>query len=466
MMEKLIPRIGLLATGHQIYWGQFPGLMARGLSMLEKLEDHLKRIGELITGGLVDTAEKATEAAELFKRENIDILLIFPLGYTTGMCIAPVVKDAVVPIRIVNAHEDAAYDYQSADTEIYLHHEGVCCIPEYASTLVQLKKRFRVITGHFGDERLWVEIRADCMGAAAAKRFSKMRFAVIGNTYTGMTDMPTDESRVLRATGALLVRPEVEEIAEAFHRATDQQTKAMLAEFRRIYDVEESVTDDHMRLSARIAVAFDEVVNRHRIDAFGYFWWGEREETTQLRAQSALAVSRLAAMGRPGVTEGDVKTAMAMKILELLGGGGMFLEFFSMDFKEDFLMMGHDGPANIAVSEGKPNIKHLSVHHGKTGHGIGIDFHVQKGRVTLVNLTQFGVDEPFKLIYTVGEAIEGEILNIGNPNCRIRLQKPIHEFIDEWCRQGPSHHMALGIGDHGQELEAFAEAMGFSCVKI
>ena len=71
-----------------------------------------------------------------------------------------------------------------------------------------------------------------------------------------------------------------------------------------------------------------------------YYWWGEKELITQLRSQSALAVSRLAALGRPGVTEGDVKTAMAMKIMDLLGGGGMFLEFFAMDFDENFILPG------------------------------------------------------------------------------------------------------------------------------
>ena len=94
-------------------------------------------------------------------------------------------------------------------------------------------------------------------------------------------------------------------------------------------------------------MAYDEVIRRHDISAFGYYWWGEKELITQLRSQSALAVSRLAALGRPGVTEGDVKTAMAMKIFDLLGAGGMFVEFFAVDHAGDFLLMGHDGPSNV-----------------------------------------------------------------------------------------------------------------------
>ena len=152
--------------------------------------------------------------------------------------------------------------------------------------------------------------------------------------------------------------------------------------------------------------------------------------------------------------------------LDLLGAGGMFLEFFAMDFDEQFILMGHDGPSNIAVADGKPLLQHLSVHHGKTGHGLGIDFKVKPGPVTLLNLTQPGADEGFRLIYALGEVIPGPVLNIGNPNCRVRVESPIHEFIDAWCQLGPAHHIALGIGHHGPAIEAFAETMGFEAVRV
>ncbi len=221
-----------------------------------------------------------------------------------------------------------------------------------------------------------------------------------------------------------------------------------------------------MEDSAKIAVAFEKVVRRHDIDAFGYYWWGHRELITQLRAQSNLAVSRLAAQGRPGVTEGDVKSGMGMKAMDLLDAGGMFVEFFAMDFEEDFMLVGHDGPSNITMASGRPRLKHLDVHHGKSGHGLGIDFDIRPGPVTLVNLTQNDAGDTFKLIYTVGEVIPGPILAIGSPNCRLRLQKPLHEFMDAWCQQGPSHHMVLGYGDLSGELETFAEAMGFRVARV
>jgi len=464
--EQLRPKVGLLTTGHDYYWDQFPDLKEMGQGMGRRLRAMLEPYAELVVPELVDTPEKARAAGKRFADEGVDLLVVFPLGYTPSMNLLPAVQRLTVPIRLLAAHEDRTYDYASADTAVYLHHEGICCIPEYAGALSHMGREFRVRTGHFDDPRLQTELKADFLGAAAARRFKQLNVGLIGQVYTHMTDMPIDEHRLLKATGRMLVRPEVEEIEEACRRVTPDQLEDMYGQFREMYDVDESVTNDHMTVSARIAVAFDEVVTRHDISAFGYFWWGEKDAVTQLRAQSALAVSRLAAMGRPGVTEGDVKSAMAMKVLDLLGAGGMFAEFFSMDFEEDFVLMGHDGPGNINMAHGRPRLQHLPVHHGKSGHGLGIDFDLAPGAVTLVNLTQFDAGETFKLLYTVGEIVAGPILAIGNPNARVRLAQPIHTFMDAWCRQGPSHHVAVGYGDQSLALEAFAEAMGFPTARV
>lgn len=460
------PVIGLLPIGHFYYWNQFPDLREMGLKMYDKLKRHLDKIGNVVAPELVDTMEKAQTAGRFFREKNPDILIIFPFGYTTSMCVVPAVQDLDIPLRILNAHENSSYDYKNADTTLYLHHEGVCCVPEMSGALVNIGKKFRVLTGHFGDEQLWKDVEADCAGAAAARAIRDLNIGLIGQIYTNMSDMPIDENRLVRAFGNLLIRPEVEEIEEAFERVTDKQLNAMFDELRAMYDVDGTVINEHLKFSAQLAVAYDEVITKHDIYPFGFYWWGEKEHITQLRSQSAIAVSRLAALGRPGVTEGDVKTALAMKILDLLGGGGMFLEFFSMDFDENFILMGHDGPSNINVAARKPKLQHLEIHHGKSGHGLGIDFEMQEGTVTLLNLSQFDAGSKFKLIYTVAEVIPGSILNIGNPNCRVRVARPIPEFIDAWCQQGPSHHIALGIGDHSRKIESFAEAMGFTAVRI
>ena len=326
-------KVGLLSVGHHYYWDQYPRLKAMGQKMGIKLNALIGEHADIIEPDLVDTPEKSREAGALFQREDVDIVLVFPFGYTPSANFVPAVRKLTVPIRLLNAHEDWTYDYTTADTTDYLHHEGICCIPEFAGAMVSIGKSFRVRTGAFEDTRFLAELENDFKGVAAAKFFSNMNTGLIGQVYPGMTDMPIDEHRFIRATGRMLARPEIEEFRNAYDRVTEDQLNEMYAQFRELYEVDNTVSNEHMRFSAQVAVAYDKIIaQRHDISAFGYYWWGEDDVITQLRAESNLAVSRLAAMGRPGVTEGDVKTALAMKILDLLGGGGMFVEFFAIDF--------------------------------------------------------------------------------------------------------------------------------------
>lgn len=463
---KLRPMIGLLFTGLKAYWPQYPSFVGVAEQMSAKYVKRLEEFGDVLFEQ-ADDPETSAAAGEKFARAHIDILLVLPFGYTTGMVAIPAIQAVDCPLRLLATHEDATYDYANAEDKEWLHHSGICCIPEFSGTLVRLKRPFRVLTGWLGDDRFWEEIRRDAVGAAAARAFRSFNFAVIGNPYTNMTDMPADDHRLLKMTGRMFLRPEVEEIAALYAEVTDAEVKDMLAQFRDFYLVDETVTDEHMYESAKIAVTYERMIRKYSIDAYGYYWWGVSELYTHLRAQSAIAGSRLASMGYPGVTEGDVKTAMGMKLMDVLGGGGMFVEFNSIDHAGQFFMISHDGPVNFNVSEGKPEIKHLNIHHGKTGQGIGIDFKLKLGPATMLNITQFDTScDSFKFIYTVGEVIPGDILHVGNPNGRFKVKKPIPEFIDEWCQHGPVHHSSLGIGDLSREIEVFAEALGLCCVRV
>ena len=140
--QMVRPRIGLLATGHLIYWDQFPSLKDMCMKMYGELFAHIEKIGDVVSPGLVDTKEKSENAGEYFRKEGIDIILVCPLGYTIGMVLLPCVKQLDVPIRILNTHIDSSYDLKTADTTIYLYHEGPCCIPEYAAGLMTMTELY------------------------------------------------------------------------------------------------------------------------------------------------------------------------------------------------------------------------------------------------------------------------------------------------------------------------------------
>ena len=173
----------------------------------------------------------------------------------------------------------------------------------------------------------------------------------------------------------------------------------------------------------------------------------------------------MTARGVPASGEGDLKNAVAMKIMDTLGAGGSFTEFYAMDFDENFLLMGHDGPGHVAISDRKPVLRELDIYHGKAGGGVSVEFSVKTGPVTIFAVTQTR-DGRLKMMAAEGESLPGPTLSIGNTNSRLRFSLPPAEFMNAWCQHGPTHHCALGTGRQAGVLGKVARLLGLEFVEV
>jgi L-arabinose isomerase len=289
-----------------------------------------------------------------------------------------------------------------------------------------------------------------------------------------MLDLYSDFTQVHAQTGAHVEVLEIDDLVERVEAADAAAVERKGEEIRATFDLAEAgadpiageITPEVFEWSARVAVGLDRLVDDFELDGLTYYYRGGAGTVAE-RVAAGLIVgnSLLTARGVPAAGEGDLKTNIAMLLLDRLGAGGSYTEFYALDFDEEFVLMGHDGPGHLAIADGRPVARALELYHGKSGAGLSIEMKVRLGPVTILGVTQTA-DGRLKLIAAEGESIAGPTFRIGNTNSRIRFGSGPAAFFDAWCAEGPTHHVALGVGHQLARIRKVADLLGLELAVV
>jgi len=220
-----------------------------------------------------------------------------------------------------------------------------------------------------------------------------------------------------------------------------------------------------LRRAARTSVALDRMVTDQELTSLAYFYSGSGVAANEDTMSSIiLGTSMLTARGVPVAGEYEVKNVLAMKMMDELGTGGSFTEFYAADFADDVVLMGHDGPGHAGIAEGRCKVRPLQVYHGKVGQGLSVEMSVKHGPVTILSVVEDG--GRFLLLMAEGMVEAGPILEIGNTNSRFRFGLGARGFIEAWNAQGPAHHCAAGVGHVAGRLKKIAALLGIRAVHV
>jgi len=281
-----------------------------------------------------------------------------------------------------------------------------------------------------------------------------------------MLDIYSDLTQQCAYFGGHLEIVEVEELAALRREVGDSDVNRRVAEFRICFDVETDCSEDELRRAARTSLALDRLVATHRLGSLAYYHKGVgNPENEDAISSIILGTSLLTARGVPVAGEYEIKNAQAMKIMDLFGAGGSFTEYYAVDYNDDVVLMGHDGPGHIAIAEGKTKVRPLGVYHGKVGRGLSVEMSVKRGPVTLLSVVETA-DGKLKLLTAEGESVPGPILEIGNTNSRYRFALGARSFQNQWNAHGPAHHCAVGVGHISSKLAKLGALLGMECIRV
>lgn len=351
-------KIGLFGIGLDAYWQQFDGLKERLDGYLKIVHNKISAIHPyVINAGLVDSPDKAFEAGKLFKKEDVDLIFLYVTTYALSSTVLPVVQRAKVPVIILNLAPEPAIDYQSFNTITdrtkmtgeWLAYCSACPVPEIANVFKRVGIKFHQITGTLHNDKVaWDEISEWVDAAKVAYTMFYNRMGCMGHYYNGMLDVYTDLTNQYATFGGHIELLEVEELATLRREVLPEEIKERIVLFNEYFDIQSDCSFDELQKAAITSIALDKLVKKHKLGSMAYFYNGTGNPDNEEAISSIiLGNSLLTANGVPLAGEYEVKNVQAMKIMDCFKAGGSFTEFYAMDFNDDVVLMGHDGPGHI-----------------------------------------------------------------------------------------------------------------------
>lgn len=475
--KKRTARIGLAAVAHKPYWNQFEGLLESLLGFHKELCDIVEgNEVEIVDYGMIDTNAKGFEVLQKMKGDNLDLIFCNMVTYATSSVFAPIIQGMDVPIVMVGLQPLAAMDYDNACTFMQLQNDSVCAMPEFSCAAERLGKKYAdVIIGRLNDDdKAYGKIKEWCEIAKVLHSLKGARVGLVGHVMEAMYDMHTDPTAITSAFGIHVPLLEIDDIVEFYNTAEDSEIKIKMDMFKEIFDMPEprqdpltiKVTDEDLESAARAAVALDKFIEANNLTGLAYYYEGKDGSAQQKVVSSfILGNSVLNAQGIPMCGEFDIKTCIAMLIMDRLNIGGSFAELHPFDFNEDYILVGHDGPHHIAIADGKPSVRSLKKYHGKRGSGASVEFKIKEGPFTMLGITQKS-NGSFKFVIGEGQSIKGAIPPTGNTNTRAKFEPNTCDFITAWIKEGATHHLAIGVGYHAETIKKIGEVLGVETVIV
>ena len=470
------PRIGLFGIGLEAYWDQFEGLQNRLVEYIDIIAGTIaNQDAELINLGLVDSTDKAFKAGLDFKKEDVDLIFLYVTTYALSATVLPVISKAKVPVVILNLSPEASIDYASfnkmedrtAMTGEWLAHCSACSLPELANVFLRSGIPFYQITGMLqNDPHVLSELTEWIAAARVTRTMYYNRLGVMGNYYGGMLDIYSDMTLQCSTFGGHIEILEVDELSALKSEVTEAEVQERIQVITQQFEVQADCLPEELHRAAKTSVALDKMVALHNLGSLAYYHKGTGSvQNVDTMTSIIVGNSLLTSRNIPVAGEYEIKNVQAMKIMDTFGVGGSFTEYYAMDYNDDVVLMGHDGPCHPQIAEGKIKVKPLKVYHGKIGSGLSVEMSVSYGPVTLLSVAETGTGK-LKFIVAEAESVPGPILEIGNTNSRYKFPSGARNFVESWNAAGPAHHCAIGKGHIAAKIAKLGKMLNVEVKEI
>ncbi len=458
--EKKKIKIGLFTGGYFEYWRMYPDTLEKNVkSDMERVKENFKkRFGNVICSDMVDTLDAAEEAGNLFKKEDVDILVIAYGTYLPDFMTMHVInKLKGVPVVFFSVQNEEKIDLKSG-YEHSLRNSSTIGIAQITGTMRKLGKEYKIVVGSIDDERAYKKIGVYVKAVQAVADIKEANIGVIGNVFRGMYDLELSKTFLKSAFDVNVIYIQSGHLLAEWEKVEESEVKEVAGKLLNRFKMRDVAENDVMR-AIKLAIAMQKLAERFRLDAMCFL--DQHFLQKQTRTTARIGASLL--MENTDLTvacEGDLGGLVTMMLMRSISGShALMAEWGEYDAElNSCLVMGHGiGVPELAKNDELVTLTRTPEEWGFEGGGLNYELIVKPGDVTIGHVIETATG--YKMIVSPGESVDVLPLPYNELHAMVKFKTPVKEYLEKVLESGVTHHCIVGISDMSQELLAVAELL-------
>ncbi len=319
------------------------------------------------------------------------------------------------------------------------------------------------VVGHVSDPEVSGRVGTWARAAAGFAASRSLRLARFGDNMRFVAVTEGDKTEAEHVFGVQVNTWGVNELADAVSRASDVEIDALVAEYEDLYDVVPELRRGGERHQSLRDGAAIELGLRSFLEEGGFGAFTTNfEDLGALRQLPGLAVQRLMAEGYGFGAEGDWKTAMLVRVANVMGaglpGGASLMEDYTYDLTpgRERILGAHMLEVSPSLTTSKPRLEIHPLGIGGKDDPVRLVFDADAGPAVVVALAD--LRDRFRLtanvVHVVPPAEPLAKLPVGRA---VWIPEPdLRTSAWAWLQAGAAHHTVMTTAVGIEAWEDFA----------
>ncbi|UJP10023.1 L-arabinose isomerase [Microbacterium sp. KUDC0406] len=322
----------------------------------------------------------------------------------------------------------------------------------------------KTIVGHHSDPRVRADLASWQRAAAGLAASRDLKLARFGDNMRFVAVTEGDKTEAELRLGVQVNTWGVNELADAVHAASSAEIDALVHEYEELYDVVPELRrsgDRHesLRYGAAVELGLRSFLEEGGFGAFTTSF----EDLGALRQLPGLAVQRLMAEGYGFGAEGDWKTAILVRVANVMGaglpGGASLMEDYTYDLTpgDELILGAHMLEVSPSLTSAKPTLEVHPLGIGGKEDPVRLVFTADPGPAVVVAMSD--MRDRFRLTANMVENVEPRAALPKLPVGRA-VWKPAPDFRTSaaaWLTAGAAHHTVMSNAVGIEVFRDFAE---------